>query len=269
MKKVSILICTHNRSNLLRECIESALEQSYPNIEILVSDDCSDDDTREIVYRYPVRYQWHSKNVGRVNNYRSAYWATDGEFVLLLDDDNILIDRDFIRDAVEMDCGFTMGGDYVGGDRKDMGKNLLRLPNVGTCVIPHEEFLNEYYNIHFSFSVFKRCYVEKPFPHDILSADMETILPCFIGDVGIIKRGVALWYQHGGNASGNGSLLEHWRNRQWISAVAERAERAGIEWRAWYLKAMYRHLVGMGKSALGLSPSYLKGGRNTPSSGRW
>src|SRR5881628_341303 len=43
---VSVIIPTHNRAGIIGRAIESALEQSYPNIEVIVADDGSTDDTR-------------------------------------------------------------------------------------------------------------------------------------------------------------------------------------------------------------------------------
>ena len=49
MKKVSIVIPTYNSSKWIKDCIMSAVEQTYNNLEIIVSDDESTDDTLDIV----------------------------------------------------------------------------------------------------------------------------------------------------------------------------------------------------------------------------
>lgn len=56
MPLVSVYIPTRNRSALLRRAIDSVLAQSYPEIEILVCDEASDDDTPEVIADYIARY---------------------------------------------------------------------------------------------------------------------------------------------------------------------------------------------------------------------
>ncbi len=55
MKKnpsVSILIPTYNRASLLDKAVKSALEQNYPNLTVIVSDDASTDNTTDIIAKY-------------------------------------------------------------------------------------------------------------------------------------------------------------------------------------------------------------------------
>ena len=48
-EKVDILLATYNGEKYLKEQIESILSQTYKNIQIIISDDCSKDATREIL----------------------------------------------------------------------------------------------------------------------------------------------------------------------------------------------------------------------------
>lgn len=89
---VSIVVISHNYGHHLAEAIESAADQDYPNIEVLVVDDGSTDDTAEVAARYAksgVRYHFkprgglsHSRNVG-------ARMAR-GELLVFLDADDRL-----------------------------------------------------------------------------------------------------------------------------------------------------------------------------------
>ena len=52
MKKVSIIIPLYNAEKYIEECISSALNQTYPNIEIIVVDDGSTDSSLQIVTQF-------------------------------------------------------------------------------------------------------------------------------------------------------------------------------------------------------------------------
>ena len=51
-EKVDILMATYNGENYLKEQIDSILNQTYKNIQLIISDDCSKDGTREILKKY-------------------------------------------------------------------------------------------------------------------------------------------------------------------------------------------------------------------------
>ena len=63
---VSIIIPVYNGSNFMREAIDSALAQTYPNIEILVINDGSTDNTREIALSYGDKIRYFEKENGGV-----------------------------------------------------------------------------------------------------------------------------------------------------------------------------------------------------------
>ena len=52
MSKVSIIIPTYNSEKYIEETIESALSQSYKNMEVIISDDNSKDNTMNIISKY-------------------------------------------------------------------------------------------------------------------------------------------------------------------------------------------------------------------------
>ena len=87
---VSIVIPTYNRAYIIAATIESALRQTYANVEVLVADDGSKDDTRAIVERFTdprVRYFWQP-NAGCPAARNLAIRNARGEFIALLDSDD-------------------------------------------------------------------------------------------------------------------------------------------------------------------------------------
>lgn len=89
---VSIIIPTYNRAGLLPRSIESCLRQTYQNIEIIVVDDCSRDNTREVAQKYcnqdkRIVYIRNDKNEGAAHTRNAGIERSRGEFLAFLDDD--------------------------------------------------------------------------------------------------------------------------------------------------------------------------------------
>jgi glycosyltransferase involved in cell wall biosynthesis len=101
---VTIGIPTYNRANgYLRECIESAINQTYQSIEIVVSDNCSTDETEALVSGIAdsrIRYFRHRRNIGANKNFNYCLEQARGDYFLLLHDDD-LIDPDFVECCME------------------------------------------------------------------------------------------------------------------------------------------------------------------------
>lgn len=91
---VSAIITTHNRCELLQRAIESVLRQSYKNIECIVVDDASEDNTKGICEKYNVRYVYIPKNESHGGNYARnlGIKAAKGEYCAFLDDDDYWLD---------------------------------------------------------------------------------------------------------------------------------------------------------------------------------
>ena len=51
-KKVSVVMCTYNGAQYIREQLDSIINQTYPIFEIIIQDDCSTDDTVDIIREY-------------------------------------------------------------------------------------------------------------------------------------------------------------------------------------------------------------------------
>lgn len=92
MNKVSIVIPTYNSAPFIKESVESALGQNYSNKEIIVVDDGSTDNTREILFRYTKNKKIkciHQKRSGAAAARNTGIRQATGEFVAFLDADDI------------------------------------------------------------------------------------------------------------------------------------------------------------------------------------
>jgi len=88
---VSVVIPTYKRSAIVPNAISSVLNQTYGNLEVLVVDDCSPDDTGSVVQGIAdsrIRYLRHDKNKGLPAVRNTGIRAATGEFIAFLDDDD-------------------------------------------------------------------------------------------------------------------------------------------------------------------------------------
>ena len=88
---ISVIIPTYKRATLIPRAIESVRRQTYEDIEILVVDDASPDDTESVVQAIPdprIRYIRHEKNKGSSATRNTGIRAAKGELIAFIDDDD-------------------------------------------------------------------------------------------------------------------------------------------------------------------------------------
>jgi glycosyltransferase involved in cell wall biosynthesis len=104
-EKLSVVLPTYNRPHQLCTCIESILSQTYKDIEIIVSDDCSDTDTLGELkkHNYPnIIYTRNKKNMGISVNIKTAVSMATGRYIAFISDDDTLIDPEFYSSAIHL-----------------------------------------------------------------------------------------------------------------------------------------------------------------------
>jgi len=100
---VTICIPTYNRAGMIGKAIESALSQSYKNIEIIVVDNASTDNTASVVASYSddrLRYVRNDRNLGLFGNCNRCIELASGTYLHILHSDDF-IDPDFTLRCVE------------------------------------------------------------------------------------------------------------------------------------------------------------------------
>ena len=93
--KISVLIPTYNYARFLGEAIESVLAQDYPDFELIVVDDCSADNTVQVVEPYcrrspRVQFLANPTNLGMVNNWNYSLKRARGSYIKFLFGDDKL-----------------------------------------------------------------------------------------------------------------------------------------------------------------------------------
>lgn len=99
---VSIIITTQNRQELLKRALQSAMNQTYKNLEIIVVDDCSNDNTAKVVSDFQqtdkrILYIKNDTVLGSNMSRNKGVKAASGKFIAGLDDDD-----EFMSQRIEM-----------------------------------------------------------------------------------------------------------------------------------------------------------------------
>jgi hypothetical protein len=127
---VSIIIPTRNYGRYIEECLQSVLNQTYQNLEIIVVDDESTDNTAEIVQKYPqvkYVYQRHKGNKTPARAQNTALKIASGNFIMLLGADDKL-DKRYVELCLkeivkDKRVGFVWTGCQEFGE-----SNIVRMP---------------------------------------------------------------------------------------------------------------------------------------------
>jgi glycosyltransferase involved in cell wall biosynthesis len=96
---ISIVIATYNGERFLRKQLDSIVNQSYQNIEIIAVDDCSSDNTLNILNEYAERYNnfiivSNDHNLGYIKNFEKGFLLASGDYIAPSDQDDIwLVDK--------------------------------------------------------------------------------------------------------------------------------------------------------------------------------
>lgn len=141
---VSIAFCTYNGAAYLQEQLASVLEQTYSHLEIIIVDDCSTDDTWEILKQYEsrdnrVKIFRNSKQLGINKNFEQAVLKASGEFVAFCDQDDVweknkievLLDHIQQYDLVYCDSEFI---DQKGGRLHKKMSDIRNLRSYNNCL---------------------------------------------------------------------------------------------------------------------------------------
>jgi len=128
--KVSIVVPTYNRANFLSACLDSIINQNYPNLEIIVTDDNSSDNTEEVVKDYINKYPFikYVKNKkyprGPNGNKNNGLDYCSGDIIGIFDDDDTMVE-DVLKMMVDKlleGYDVVMGNCKIISNRYDNGK---------------------------------------------------------------------------------------------------------------------------------------------------
>ncbi len=232
--KVDILLATYNGEKYIKEQVESILNQTYENIQIIISDDCSTDKTRQVLKEYEnnekIKIFYQEKNLGYVKNFEFLLKQVESNLYMLSDQDDVW-KKEKVEKSVEKIESEKL--DLVFGDLEVVDENLNTLYKSYNRYMHLIHKIKKYqkdYRLQYLYNCMTGCtiisrknWIDKvlPFPTNSKYMIHDYWLGLVIalnGKVGYIEEPYILYRQHGKNqvgskkASKTASKLEKVRN---------------------------------------------------------
>jgi glycosyltransferase involved in cell wall biosynthesis len=211
---VSVIIPNFNYARFVGQAIESALSLDWPDVEVIVVDDGSTDDSREVIARYADRVTVvHQDNGGQIAACNTGFARSRGNAVIFLDSDDLL-DPSVVREAAAVwraglsKVQFQMR--VVDAEGRPTGAVLPQFH-----VVPSSEDVQRWVMSSASYptppgsgNVYSRRYLEKIFP--LVGEDRAADSYCLaaaphLGDVITVAKPLVAYRVHGKN---DGAMAE-------------------------------------------------------------
>lgn len=203
--KISILINNHNYRQFLADAIDSALAQTYREVEVVVCDDGSTDGSWPLIQAYGTRIRsWHSpENLGQASAMNAGMALCSGDWVLFLDADDMLEPHAIAACLPLMGAGvakvqFPLR--CINAKGHCLGREVPYLMHDGD-VKPIVRRFGSYAGPPASGNVYRRTAIARYFPLDMAdwrrAADTPPfILSAFNGTVASIRRPLGCYRLH-------------------------------------------------------------------------
>ena len=252
----SICIPTYNRAALLQRAIRSLLGQSHADFELIVGDNCSADETPEIVAQFRdarLKYVRHAQNIGAMANFPFLAGQATGEFLIIHQDDDLL-HRDFLRNChqtVSADPAVTLYATpwWRGSPASGFKSKLLRDPSSKDCAYIVADrplildgrtiavsLLHSFYFAHPTLA-FRRTALAAAGgyhsdPENLSDVITEARVLCQ-GKLAYDPRMGGIFTDHGENASRTmGKKFKHFVYRNMYRKLVDDLESHGVDWRS-------------------------------------
>jgi len=152
MVKVSVCIPNYNGAQYIGEAIQSVLNQSYKDFELIISDNCSTDNSIDVVNKFidhRIKIYRNSSNIGMVSNWNKCISLASGDYICLLSHDDIL-EKDILRKEVEIldsnpNVGFVFTSAKIINSRGEvLGQIIPVFSTQSILIMKGEAFFREF-----------------------------------------------------------------------------------------------------------------------------
>ncbi len=138
-KFVSVAMATYNGAKYLNEQLDSIIQQTYKNIEIVIVDDCSSDNTISIIKQYQSQHQNIRLFINEINSgvtatFEKAINLSDGAFIAISDQDDIweLNKIELLVDAIDEFDAVYSNSLLVDANGNSLNKSFTTIMNMKT-----------------------------------------------------------------------------------------------------------------------------------------
>lgn len=222
LPRVSLVITSYNRAHLIEKAISSALAQDYPNLEIVISDNCSTDNSDQVIRKYAgdprIKYSVNERNIGMVPNFdKATRQLATGKYITYVSSDDYLVNPTFVSEAIarirqnpriivvsginvaeytatnlfHVDCSYPFYKEtfykrpYVSGKEVFLSYPRCHSISFGGALMDREKLIEV-----------------NAFEGKVLSGDAQVILKLLLmGDAAFIDKETYVARRHGGNAT--------------------------------------------------------------------
>lgn len=134
---VSIALCTYNGAKYLSQQLDTLVDQTYSNIEIIVVDDCSNDATFNILTGYALKYPQfkiykNETNLGFAGNFERAVTLCNSDLIALCDQDDLWHPQkiELQVDAIKDNVFVYHDSEFINEDGSTMNKKMSDIMNL-------------------------------------------------------------------------------------------------------------------------------------------
>jgi glycosyltransferase involved in cell wall biosynthesis len=213
---ISVAMAAYNGGKFIAEQIDSILAQTYQDFEIVICDDCSTDNTWDVIQQYVakddrIKAYKNEQNLGFRKNFVKAINLCSGEYIALSDQDDVWTE-DHLQVLLDNLKGYTLvcadsllvgengeswnmtlrqaeAADYMPEDNFDKAYSVMYFRNMfqGSCMLFHRDFMQ----------------TALPLPDDICYHDVWfALLACYMDGINYVEKVISCYRMHDNNVTG-------------------------------------------------------------------
>lgn len=231
---ISIALCTYNGEKYIKEQLNSIITQTVPPDEIIISDDCSHDNTQKNVFEVMNKWRGHWKfvknttNLGYRKNFEKAIGLCQGDFIYLADQDDVWEKNklEVMNEVFQKDESVLM----VFHDAEVVDEKLEKIDSSlwqEAQFNPKEIEVNNYSFFFYANPVqgaacaFKKELFERaiPFSHEAVHDEWLALIAAITGKIVPVNKTLLKYRQTGNNARGASVSEQMPKSLRWMISL--------------------------------------------------